>query len=364
MQKIPFGIFITNKPFRPFAQIDQVHLNIDQKLRQIKTGKEKDNMKQQQKLLFVLGRQKTASSSMVALLNAHPDIFILYEAKLFLSTPTRRVPQFVKKWPDSRSLFVENINPLQSYQAFAEWLISKGFFYTYFGDKIPDISREMMHQLNDSKVIYTIRDVRSWLIKEQIREMYVVDEDIVPVATDYCKHFCSSFLLPSVLHVKFDDFINQNTQLINDTCRFLDVTPTNTMQQWWNAFDHYDEMKRTLRWWNGHASSQRKPFSDDTTYTLKTHPFWDKILPIFEKYYSAIGSSFSQKEIDNDLSKLDEIRASYRVTINEGYATFSSFSLSKGRQSNKKTKKNCFKKIASRMKQAILRLGRFHEGNR
>ena len=47
-------------------------------------------------LLFIVGAHKTATSTLVGMLNCHPDIFILYETALNQSLISRHGRRFLK----------------------------------------------------------------------------------------------------------------------------------------------------------------------------------------------------------------------------------------------------------------------------
>lgn len=65
---------------------------------------EREN-KEKEKFLFITGAPKTATSTLVGILNCHPNIFILYETYLNQGWLSKYGKRFLAKYPNARYLF-------------------------------------------------------------------------------------------------------------------------------------------------------------------------------------------------------------------------------------------------------------------
>ena len=86
------------------------------------------------------------------------------------------------------------------------------------------------------------------------------------------------------------------------------------MYGWHNKIGNYedDANKNKFDWWGRHKSSKSNSGKFDISVDINYNVFWEKILPIFYKYYNNIGKNFSKSEIINDLklikSKAKELK--------------------------------------------------------
>jgi hypothetical protein len=260
-------------------------------------------------LLFVLGAQKTGTSTMVGILNCHPSIFVTHEWYIdrkmtkygqkffhFYKVPER---ERMKKRKPVKTAFRNVVKVLGRY----------GHKYRYFGDKWPrlgtlsDIDRRI-RQMKELRVIFMVRDIRTWLVHGIIKHIYKCEEDIVVPSVSYAYYFVKSFLLSQCLRIRMEDMIALPEDTVGDVSNFLDVGDR-CMQSWWEKVGTYDDQNKQLhKWWERHKSATVKPIKKDIYVDLNPCPFWDDILGIFDKYYNNHNAVFGEKEILSDLDLL------------------------------------------------------------
>jgi hypothetical protein len=262
------------------------------------------------KKLFILGSYKTATSTLVGMLNCHPEIFLLYETQLYNGEISKYGKQFLNKYSNMRYLFrfSESIDTL--YDELHQVMIRSGYPYKYIGDKLPYLDTRLMPEFKNSKIIFNIRDIRTWLAKEQVTAIFVNGIDTVPIAIDYCVSFFKSFLFPDVFHCKMEELINSNKKVISDLSRFLDLSLMPYLDEWWDnvVIEDNKNPKSTITWWKSHPSSLKKPTKFDIKINIAEHPFWEAILPLFNKYYKATTPyKFSTKEITKDILEVKHL---------------------------------------------------------
>lgn len=278
----------------------------------------------QQKCSFltITGAPKTASCSLVGLLNSHPEIFIFMEINLNSSLISHYAKMFLNKFPDARSIF-RNIDTLETkYSEIHTYLKNKGYNYKYLGDKIVDLDTSFYHHLDNHKVIFTVRDIRTWIIKNSIRILYYTEQDLVPAAIDYCIYFLKSFLLPNVMHHRMNDMLHDNNKAIENLNGFLEMDLYPHVENWWDKVIIKDpeNPKSCMPWWNAHPRSATKPEGEDTVVQLGSHSFWDHLLPIFDKYYNNTDYKFDPKEVNHDIKNLKTLMRFSPLPLNAIYS--------------------------------------------
>jgi len=277
-------------------------------------------------LLFILGGPKTATSALCGLLNSHPDVFVMYEVFLNQSYPSRYAKKLLRHSPEMQPFFLREFGAdrLGNYRRAHEWLRSQGFAGRYFGDKFADIDTGYVEAMGDARVIYCVRRLPEWVAKGSVRAWYPLEANLVPYAVQYTKHFLESFLLPHVFHVRMDDFLATDGQLVDNIWIFLAVDPPEKKANWWETIGKYtpEDPKSAITWWKGHMSSAVPPLGNDTKVELKETAFWSEILPLFDRYYRAAGEGEkpSRAKVEADLGHLDTLIARYRFSIEESYA--------------------------------------------
>jgi hypothetical protein len=58
-------------------------------------------------------------------------------------------------------------------------------------------------------------------------------QDVIPAAIDYSICFWESFKLSQVFHVRMEDTISQNENLLNEMGEFLSLDFNQHVQNWW-----------------------------------------------------------------------------------------------------------------------------------
>jgi hypothetical protein len=273
-------------------------------------------------LLFITGTVKTASSSLVGLLNRHPDIFILYDTALAADPPTRRARLFLAKFPDARPFFRPGEDLVALYSEFESWLASRGYRYRIFGDKVLSLSVDVLHRLSARPVIYCVRDLRTWLVKRQVRQSYLVEDNVVPAAVLFCRQFLESFRLPWRLHMSAEQFVERNDEAIASVERFLGLDLADVAEAWWDKLGEHEpgDPKSAIDWWERHGSSTVRPQRLDVAVELRDHPFWDELLPVFDRYYHALNTEVDASQLDADLAFLQSLLDREPVSLRDAYA--------------------------------------------
>jgi hypothetical protein len=275
-------------------------------------------------LLFILGAGKTGTTSLCGLLNSHPDVFVMCEVDLNRTHISRYGTKLLRAHPHMLPCFFRPYGSdfLTNYARAHEMMRASGHAAKYFGDKIVGIDSGYVDDYRDSRVIYTVRRLPEWLVKDSVRAWFPLERNIVPFAVQYTKHFVESFLLPRRHHVRLDDFLNRNAQVVHDVWRFLEIDPPANAERWWETVGQYPETdpKAPLNWWRGHASAAVAPQENDTEVAIKPSPFWQELLPIFDKYYEGLGSRhFEPDDIAVDLAQLQSIIDRHRCPFESGF---------------------------------------------
>jgi hypothetical protein len=260
-------------------------------------------------LLFILGAGKTGTTSLCGLLNCHPDIFVMCEVDFNRTHISRYGTKLLRAHQHLLPCFFRPYGSdfLTNYERAHEMMRARGHAAKYFGDKLVGIDSGYVDDYRDSRVIYSVRRLPEWIAKDSVRAWFPLERDIVPFAVQYTKHFVESFLLPRVLHIRLDDFLHRNAQVVHDVWRFLEVDPPANAERWWETVGNYPETdpKAALNWWRGHASAAVAPQENDTEVAIKPSPFWQELLPIFDKYYDGLDTRrFEPAEIAADLVQL------------------------------------------------------------
>ncbi len=274
--------------------------------------------------LFVHGIQKTGTSTLVGILNSHPEVFLLYETRMDKTLISKYGNHLLKHLPEARPLFRDTPNIATPYLQLAELLYKKkpNVSYRYVGDKLTSLDAKTTQQTAPHKVIYLIRDVRTWLCKEQIVKKYRTDLDIVVPAVEYLRYYIESFKTRRALHLRLEDLITNNDQVLIELSKFLELDFSQYSQDWWNRIGKYSESdpKTFVAWYSGHVSSRVKPDSFDTKVTLAPHPFWDSFLPLFDKYFNSESKRFSTQSLNSDLQSLESFKTYAPVPLENAYS--------------------------------------------
>ena len=267
--------------------------------------------------LYVLGPQKSGTSSMVGILNSHPEIFCMYEVNLNQPIMKRYGKQLINALPNSLRYFNEygtlekNIN-----QLFNE--IQKSKFesqYKYFGDKIITLNPFLNLNHEESKTIFMIRDITTWLCKEKIKESYGSSKDIINPSVQYFKFLANSFNVKRSIRIKMEDMIINGDIVLEKLEFFLNLDGEKFPRDWYQKLDKHSprSLKYYLTWYDCHLSSKEHSKKLDLEVEINKNKFWDEFLPLFYKYFNNLDSSFSSEEINNDIKKADSFKKIYPV---------------------------------------------------
>lgn len=267
--------------------------------------------------LYILGPQKTGTSSMVGLLNSHPKIFCMYEVNLNQPIMKRYGIQLINALPNSLRYFNEygdlenNINEL-----FKE--IQKSKFesqYKYFGDNIITLNPYLTVNHQASKTIFMTRDITTWLCKEGIKKNYGTSIDILNPSVEYFKFLANSFNVKRSIRIKMEDLVINGDMVLEKLQFFLNLEEEKFPKNWYQNLDTHSSksLKYYLTWYDSHLSSKEHSKKLDLEVEINKNKFWDDFLPLFYKYYNKLDSSFSAEEIENDINKADSLKKSHPV---------------------------------------------------
>jgi len=284
-----------------------------------------------EQIIFVIGAAKTGTTTLTLMLNAHPDIFILYESSVgmgsHLDKYTRR---FLGVYPDARSFFYYGVTPNIFYPKLKRFLAKKGHPFKILGSDAPHfaINAKPLEILAPYKVIFVIRDIRTWLAKDANIIQYFTDNDIALPAIDYTISFLKSFLLPHTLKIRMNDIICQNNSVIDSLASFLGIPMRAHLDNWWKVSFPKDNPKLAQNWIQNHPSANFGPLgTKDTKVELASHPFWDKLLPIFDKYFKNPNGKISEKTVLADIEKIKSLKSFFPLKLNEAYLDYTNINL-------------------------------------
>jgi len=256
------------------------------------------------------------------MLNCHSKILILFEAGYITDGLMGERKKFYAKYPRIRQLAQNAQDPLIFYYQMLNYFNKNGHDFSYIGEKYPGIDKlNLIEVIKSCKVIYTLRDVRTWLVKDKIKSWYATDKDISGPAIQYLLYFRQSIKsIDSLFVMRLEDLVKNY-----DFCelsKFLNLD-FKDLNGWWE--------KRGGRGGEGpkkylhklRQSSRIPLIKLDTNVVLRNHPFWDDYLPIFDKYYN----NYDNAEVDQDLKILQLLGKKYKnVQINHTYKNIESIS--------------------------------------
>jgi hypothetical protein len=170
-------------------------------------------------------------------------------------------------------------------------------------------------------------------------------QNVIPTAIDYSICFLESFKLSQVFHVRMEDLISQNEVLLKEMGEFLSLDLNQHIENWWKKIPMTDKNnpKASDPWWETHDSSLRQPQENDTVTQISPHPFWEQLLPVFDKYYQNLQGGFSPLEIDQDITTLLHLKKYSPLSPQQAFTHRESHSISQGER--EKSTKNIFKKV-------------------
>jgi hypothetical protein len=267
------------------------------------------------KVLFIQGPEKTATSTITGILNCHPGIFILFENYVGQSRITKYGNQFLERYPEVRQFYRKEDDYGKPLNDIYDFLNKRetGFDYIYFGTKINSLDPGLTQKAHSHTIIYTMRDIKSWLVKESVIKIYRTDLDVVAPAIEYLEYIVKTARYSHAYRLWMEDLVEKNEEIITDLSSYLDVDLSNYTDFWWEKIGKNDasDPKSVFRLEHVHHSSKIKPEKLDTTYELKNHSFWDEVEKIFGKYFRNNGISckpISDTQYNEDLKKISNLR--------------------------------------------------------
>lgn len=286
-------------------------------------------------LLFVLGAEKTGTSTIVGMLNCHPKIFIMHE--WFVDKKATRHGKYAYLLDPNikKSMRRYSNNTICAlFKSMAAQFLKAKYNYKYFGDKWAELGSiaqietriKEFYDFPEIKTIFTIRDIRTWVCHNRINKMYNNSENIVPTAVDYVYYFILSFKLKNNIHIKMEDVLINHPAVLKKIDKFLLPTVRNFKLhggEWWKKIGllkyGYNTFPKTAhKWWLHHASARVQSRLPHIEVKIKSNDFWNAMLPIFDKYYNST-SKMSIDEIDQDLVTILEFKNKYVASLDDCY---------------------------------------------
>ncbi|MDR9366515.1 MAG: hypothetical protein RI575_14360 [Balneolaceae bacterium] len=316
--------------------------------------------------LFIQGPEKTATSTTTGILNCHPEIFILFETYLGQPKITKYGNQLLEKYPDARHFFRMEVDYGKPVLDFFQYLKDREseYSYKYVGTKLNCLNPDITQKVHNHKIIFTKRDVRSWLVKQSIIERYRTDLDVVIPTVEYLNYIIKSTLYQHAYHLWMEDLIKENSKIIDELSDYLDLKLKPHTDDWWDKFGNMPNTnpKSVFKLSHVHHSSKKEPETLDTKYEIKDIPFWDDTNQIFEKYFrNSDFTNISESEISNDLKTINKLKRYAPIPVKEAYSYVKSirFGFAKPRETyyySKTGKKGNKRSIFSRIKERVRRI--------
>lgn len=279
---------------------------------------------------MILGATKTATSTAVAVANAHPSVFCLYECDFTQPADDGRNLDLVTFLPGARPLFQQDQTFVQGLHALNEELVAAGWQYEQVGTKVQGIRPDIFAKIGDMPVLFMVRDIRTWAVKNRVISDVIEatpTTNAVPFLVAYASYFLSSFLVERCIRLQFDRLLSPDHTILPRAMADLLSLPQDGFENWWEKAPGWTSTppKNYSNWVQGHASAFLPPIFSDTRSTLFRHPFWDAYLPIFDKYFLTAEKSYPREEIESDQRALEAIGRTHSMTLDAGFEQFDTF---------------------------------------
>lgn len=280
----------------------------------------------------ILGASKTGTSTAVAVANAHPFAFCLFEADFSAAADHARNADLVRLLSEARPLFQSEKPFSVSLTEIGAQLAAHGWRYERIGTKVQGIRPDLLPRLGELSVLFMVRDVRRWAVKNRILRDVIgarTATNIVPHLVSYARYFLDSFRLAHCMRLRLDDVLSTDATVFPRAMATVLKLPQPSFESWWTAATAWKTTapKNYSDWIDGHTSAFLPPLLNDTISQLATHPFWDAFLPVFDKYFQAPEKTFASAEINRDQQHLDELSSRFSLRLEEGFTRFESFKI-------------------------------------
>jgi len=279
---------------------------------------------------FIIGgADKTATSSMVALINASEDAFSLYETDLNSQIPTKYAKRFLDEFPDSRFLFYSRADYADAYREFHNYLISRGYKYKIIGDKLPKHSCTFFEKYRDFKLIYCTRLPAEWLVK--VQSTYCVTNDVRPVLFQFLRGLIFAREHSDSLIITTEKFLSENDKVVEKVARHLSIDLNDRMFNWWDtAAINPQPLKSVQNWAAAHHSSKMAPKINDTNVIKYDDKFWQ---PLHQMYNRLVNDD--ECDVEFELTMLKKSLGNNKIALSDVIEEFNtvSFDYNEGRLS-------------------------------
>jgi len=294
------------------------HLQTASPERPMKTGKSEP--------FFILGLPNTATSTLVGIVNSHPEILVCYETWSLPPRLTNYSSKLCAAFPEVRRMFSGSLNLPDSYAAMGGVLAAQGHSYRYIGDKVVSFTFDEMTSLAETRAVYITRPLTEWLIKREVRRAYGTDLDAVTPALHYLRCLAFANTRPRWLRVSMQNLMSNPRGFISKLAAALDLLPGDFDHSWWNSLQNYkDPVKNSMKWADAHPSSLMPPqHIPDIKYRLTSHPFWSDVADTAEDLLNRMEGGISDNEAAELEMKFQAIADRYpSIPLQALYSEFS-----------------------------------------
>lgn len=278
------------------------------------------------KPLFVLGLPNTATSTLVAILNSHPEVLVCYETWMLPPLLTHYTWQICQCFPEIRKCYSGNRNILESFAHMGDIFADRGIRYKYLGDKLVSFTLNEMKDLSVAHVIYVTRPIKEWLIKREVRRSYDTNLDAVTPCLHYLRCLAIAMSQPNWFRVTIQNLIDEPSVFISNIADYLGLNAGDFDQNWWKSLLHYnDPIKNSMKWAERHPSSLLPPQKRaDNSYSLSNHPFWSDIVPIENYLNGQYTTGLTNQEFYDVSTQIDVLADKYSyIPLKNLYLKFS-----------------------------------------
>lgn len=248
--------------------------------------------------LFILGLPNTGTSTLVGMVNSHPDILICYETWSLPPFLTRYGMDLVRAYPILREAFSGTHDLKETYCLMSDTLARRGIRYRYVGDKIISFTFAEMSLLEKSNVIYVTRPLEEWLVKREVRRSMGTDIDAKVPALHYLRCLASANAKRNWIRFTMHDVFANPECFFTRVSEKLNLDAAKFDREWWKSVRiSSDPVKACMKWADVHPSSCIAPQAHtDVQTNLRPHPFWDDVRALGDSLTVSMESGISEVE--------------------------------------------------------------------